>query len=152
MKEIICYTDGGCRGNGASNNIGSYAYYLNYKGHIKTFSEGFRNVTNNQMELLAAIKALKALKEPCKVRLHSDSAYVVNAVNEKWINGWKRSNWIRRSGNKEFELANKELWQELYECLQEHDVEFIKVKGHSDDELNNLVDKLLNEEMDKMEN
>lgn len=151
MKNITVYTDGGVRGNGKENNIGAYAYYLEWNGNVKTFSAGERNTTNNIMEIKAAVEALKALKEPCEVNIHSDSAYLVNAINMKWIDGWKRNGWRRKEKNKFVELKNKELWMELYELVRKHKTKFIKVKGHSDCELNNLVDKLLNDEMDKME-
>ncbi len=151
MKNIIVYTDGGVRGNGNENNIGAYAYYLEWNGKVKTFSAGERNTTNNIMEIKAAVEALKALKMPCEVHIHSDSAYLVNAINMKWIDGWKRNGWRRKEKNKFVELKNRELWMELYDLIHKHKVKFIKVKGHSDCELNNLVDQLLNEEMDKME-
>jgi len=151
MKEIIIYTDGGARNNGSENNIGAFAYYLNYNGYEKSFSKGYRNVTNNQMELLAVIESLKILNQKCSVKIHSDSAYIVNAIKNRWIDGWYKNNWRRRSGTKYEELKNADLWKELYTLINFHEVEFIKVKGHSDCEFNNYVDELLNKEMDKME-
>ena len=151
MKEVIIYTDGGSRGNGQENSIGAYAYHMTCGEHEKEFAEAFKNVTNNQMELSAAIEGLKALNQPCKVKLHSDSAYLVNAINQKWINGWEKNNWKRKVGKKFEELANKELWQELYRLINIHEVEFIKVKGHSNCELNNHVDALLNKAMDEFQ-
>ena len=91
------------------------------------------------MEITAVIEALKLLKFECNVKIFSDSAYVVNAFNEKWIYGWIKKNWI--NSNKE-PVKNKELWQELYGLTQRHNVEFIKVKGHSDNEYNNRCDEL----------
>lgn len=152
MKNVIIYTDGGVRGNGKEKNIGAYAYYLEWNGKTKMFSNAETNTTNNIMELKAAVEALKALKEPCNVKLYSDSAYLVNAINMKWIDGWKKNGWKRRERNKLVELKNDDIWKSLYELIHKHEVEFIKVKGHSDNNLNNLVDKLLNDEMDKFEN
>ncbi len=152
MKNVIIYTDGGVRGNGKEKNIGAYAYYLEWNGKTKMFSNAETNTTNNIMELKAAVEALKALKEPCNVKLYSDSAYLVNAINMKWIDGWKKNGWKRRERNKLVELKNDDIWKSLYELIHKHKVEFIKVKGHSDNNLNNLVDKLLNDEMDKFEN
>lgn len=149
--KVIAYTDGGCRGNHSETNIGAYAYYLECNNKFIHYSEGFKNTTNNKMELLAVIQCLKRLNRPCSVKVHSDSAYVVNAVKQNWILGWKKNGWKRKVNNKYEELKNDDLWKELYELLQIHNIEMIKVKGHSDCELNNFVDKLLNETMDKME-
>lgn len=153
MKEVIIYTDGGCRGNQSENNIGAYAYHLDYNGHTKDFAKAVKNTTNNIMELTAAIeslKALKALKQSCNVKLHSDSAYMVNAINQNWLKGWKKNGWRRKVGKKFQPLANCELWQELDRLINIHNVKFIKVKGHSDCELNNHVDMLLNDAMDQI--
>ena len=91
------------------------------------------------MELTAVVEALKLLKRPCKVNLHSDSAYVVNAFNHKWIYGWIKKNWKTADGSP---VKNKEIWQELYSLTKIHDVTFIKVKGHADNEFNNRCDEL----------
>ena len=151
MFDVIIYTDGGVRGNGSVNNIGAFAYYLQCNDRTKTYSEGHKNTTNQRIEVKAAIEALKALKFKCNAYIHSDSAYLVNAINNKWIDGWKANGWRRKVKNKFEELKNDDLWKELDEQLSRHNVTFIKVKGHSDCELNNLVDKLLNDEIDKME-
>ncbi len=138
----MIYTDGGCRGNDSSqDNIGAIGIVLLYKGKKKEYSEVFYNTTNNKMELTAVIKALQMLKEPCKVKLHSDSAYIVEAFNQGWVDTWKQNGW-RRPKNEE--LKNRELWQLLDILVKRHDVEFIKVKGHSDDVYNNRCDELLN--------
>lgn len=151
IKQVTIYTDGGCRNNHLSENIGAYAYYLECENHSKHYAKGHKNTTNNQMELLGAIEALKVLKFPCEVKLHSDSAYMVNAINQNWIHDWANNGWKRKQGNQLKELKNVELWKELYSLIHKHKVTFIKVKGHSNCELNNFVDKILNEEMDKME-
>jgi ribonuclease HI len=148
MKEIKIYTDGGCRGNDSeTDNIGAIGIVLIYeaKGHIKEYSEAFENTTNNKMELIAVIKALQMLKEPCKVTIYSDSAYVVNAFEKGWLMQWKKAGWYRPKGE---ELKNRELWQLLDILCARHDVTFEKVKGHSGDHYNERCDTLLNEAMD----
>ena len=136
MEEVIIYTDGACSGNPGPGGWGSI---LMYKDNKKEISGGKDNTTNNIMELTAVIEGLKLLKFPCKVKLYSDSAYVVNAFNQKWIYGWLKNGW--KNASKE-PVKNKELWQELYDLTKIHEVEFIKVKGHSDNEYNNRCDEL----------
>lgn len=147
-KEVIIYADGGCRGNGKEITLGGYGAILIYGDNIKEIKKGFKNTTNNIMELTAVIDALSMLKEPCNVKLHSDSAYVVNAFKQNWISNWIRNGF--RTANKE-PVKNRELWERLIELTKYHTVEFIKVKGHSDNELNNRVDRLANEAMDEIE-
>ncbi len=136
MEEVIIYTDGACSGNPGAGGWGSI---LMYKDTKKEISGGKENTTNNVMELTAVIEGIKLLKFPCKVKLYSDSAYVVNAFNQKWIYGWLKNGW--KNASKE-PVKNKELWQELYNLTKIHDVEFIKVKGHADNEFNNRCDEL----------
>lgn len=136
MEEVTIYTDGACSGNPGPGGWGSI---LMYKDNKKEISGGKQDTTNNVMELTAVIEGLKLLKFPCKVKLYSDSAYVVNAFNQKWIYGWLKNGW--KNASKE-PVKNKELWQELYDLIQKHDVEFIKVKGHADNEYNNRCDCL----------
>ena len=136
MEEVIIYTDGACSGNPGP---GGWGTILMYKDNKKEISGGMLDTTNNVMELTAVIEGLKLLKFPCKVKLYSDSAYVVNAFNEKWIYGWLKNGW--RNSSKE-PVKNKELWQELYDLTKVHEVEFIKVKGHADNEYNNRCDEL----------
>lgn len=136
MEEVIIYTDGACSGNPGPGGWGSI---LMYKDNKKEISGGKLDTTNNVMELTAVIEGLKLLKFPCKVKLYSDSAYVVNAFNEKWIYGWLKNGW--KNSSKE-PVKNKELWQELYDLTKVHEVEFIKVKGHADNEYNNRCDEL----------
>jgi ribonuclease HI len=149
MKNVIIYTDGACRGNGKENTIGAFGIVFMYNEIQKEVKQAFRNTTNNIMELSAVIQALSMLKEPCSVKLHSDSAYVINAINQKWINNWQRNGW--KSSNKE-PVKNRELWEKLIELIKYHKVEFIKVKGHSDNPYNNRCDKLANEAMDELLN
>ncbi len=139
MEEVIIYTDGACSGNPGPGGWGSI---LMYKGNTKEIAGGKKDTTNNVMELTAVIEALKLLKFKCKVKLYSDSAYVVNAFNQKWIYGWMKNGW--KNASKE-PVKNKELWEELYELTKVHDVTFIKVKGHSDNEYNNRCDEMARE-------
>jgi len=149
MKKIILYTDGGCRGNQNEHNIGAIGGILIYpeKNIKKEYNEGFKNTTNNKMELLAIIKGLSMLKEPCDIMVHTDSAYVVNAYHSHWIDNWKAKNWTR---GKAGPLKNAELWQELDQLVNKHQVTFVKVKGHANDALNNRADALVNEAMDAL--
>lgn len=136
MEEVTIYTDGACSGNPGP---GGWGAILMYKENKKEISGGKKDTTNNVMELTAVIEALKLLKYPCKVKLYSDSAYVVNAFLQNWVINWQRNNW--KTADKK-EVKNKELWQELVELTNIHDITFIKVKGHSDNEYNNRCDEL----------
>lgn len=136
MEEITIYTDGACSGNPGP---GGWGAILMMGGVRKEISGGSENTTNNIMELSAVIEALKLLKRPCKVNVFSDSAYVVNAFNQKWIYGWIKKNWRTAGGDP---VKNKELWQELYSLTKVHDVTFNKVKGHADNEFNNRCDEM----------
>lgn len=136
VKEVVVYTDGACSHNPGP---GGWAAVLIYNEYQKEISGGEKETTNNRMELTAVIKALEALKEPCRVKVHSDSAYIVNCFLQKWYVKWERNGWMT-SGKKPVE--NKDLWQRLLQLMKKHEVEFIKVKGHSDVELNNRCDEL----------
>lgn len=136
MKEVTIYTDGACSGNPGP---GGWGAVLMYGEHRKEISGGDAHTTNNRMELTGPIEALELLKQPCKVRLYSDSAYLVNAFNQHWIANWQRNGW-QTSQKKPVE--NKELWQRLLELCRAHEVEFIKVKGHADNAENNRCDEL----------
>ena len=136
MEKVTIYTDGACSGNPGP---GGWGAILMYQGNKKEISGGKKNTTNNEMELTAVIEALKMLKFPCQVDLYSDSAYVVNAFLQNWIGNWVKNNW--RTSSKE-PVKNQELWKELYKLTKIHQVKFIKVKGHSDNEFNNRCDEL----------
>lgn len=136
MKRVTLYTDGACSGN---PGIGGWGAILMYSGHEKTISGAVDNTTNNRMEITAVIEGLKCLKEPCQVDVYSDSAYTVNAFVRGWIFEWAHSNW-RKTDNKP--LLNADLWQQLYSLARVHKLNFIKVKGHADNEYNNFCDKL----------
>jgi len=136
MEEITIYTDGACSGNPGPGGWGSI---LMYKENKKEISGGEKNTTNNIMELTAVIEALKLVKFPCKISIYSDSAYVVNAFLQGWIYNWIKKGWKTADGSP---VKNKELWEELYNFTKIHDIKFIKVKGHSDNEFNNRCDEL----------
>ena len=143
MKIVDIYTDGACSGN---PGVGGYCAILIYNNVEKIISGYEENTTNNRMELLAVIKGLGGLKESCVVNLYSDSQYVVDAFNKGWINNWMTSNW-KTSDKKD--VKNVDLWQKLLELLEKHNVSFVKVKGHSDNEYNNRCDKIAVEEYKK---
>jgi len=143
VKEIEIYTDGACSFNPGP---GGWGAILIYNGVEKKISGGEQNTTNNRMELLAVINALLCLKEKCSVKIYSDSAYVVNAYLQKWVDNWKANGWKKQ--NKQ--VKNVELWQQLDNLVQSHQVEFIKVKGHSDNAYNNECDKMARAEVDKI--
>ena len=138
-EKVIIYTDGACSGNPGP---GGWGAILMYKGAKKEISGGMKETTNNIMEVTAVIEALKCLKVESDVQVYSDSAYTVNAFNQGWIYNWFKNGW--KTANKE-PVKNKELWQELYALTKKHKVEFIKVKGHSDNEFNNRCDEMARE-------
>ena len=135
MKQVTIYTDGACSGNPGP---GGWGAILSYNGHRMELSGGEPATTNNRMELLGVISALKALKEPCQVELYTDSQYVVNAMNQGWLRSWKAKGWKRKGG----ELKNIDLWQVLDGLLSTHQVTFHWVKGHAENEFNNRCDAL----------
>ena len=124
-KRVIIYTDGACTGNPGA---GGYGAVLIYNKHRKEISGGYRLTTNNRMEMMAAIAALGSLKEPCLVTLHSDSKYIVDAVTKGWAKKWQANGWKR---NKKELAKNPDLWQQLLDLCQRHQVEFVWVKGHA---------------------
>ena len=136
MKEIIIYTDGACSGNPGP---GGYGCVLRYNKSRKELSGGFRETTNNRMEIIAALKALESLKYPCKVKLYSDSKYLVNTITKGWARRWKAQNWMRTRTEK---AKNPDLWEKMLKLCSIHNVEFIWVKGHASNEENNRCDEL----------
>lgn len=143
MKQVEIYTDGACSGNPGSGGWGAILFYKNKRKEISGYNI---LTTNNKMELTAPIEALKLLKEPCEVKLYSDSAYLINAFNQGWIDKWIKNNF--KNSNKR-PVENQELWQELIYLNKIHKIEWIKVKGHSDNEFNNRCDELAREEISK---
>ena len=144
MKKVELYTDGACSGN---PGVGGWACILIYNGYKKMLSGGEKETTNNRMELMAVIRGLESLKQECIVDIYSDSAYVVNAIEKGWIDNWQKNGW--KTAKKD-EVLNKDLWQKLIELIKKHPSTFIKVKGHADNELNNLCDRMAVEEVNKI--
>lgn len=139
--KVTLYTDGACSGNPGTGGYGAILVHIDTDGnkHEKELSEGYKITTNNQMELLAVIVGLEALKKPCSVTVYSDSKYVVDAFNNKWIDGWIAKGW-RTAGKSP--VKNVELWQRLLKAKEQHNVEFIWVKGHAGHEYNERCDTL----------
>jgi len=138
MKRVIIHTDGACKGNPGP---GGYGAVLVCGKHRKEVSAGYRLTTNNRMELRAAIAALELLSEPCQVELHSDSKYLVQAINERWLDGWKRKNWLKSDRQP---VKNKDLWQLLLTAMVSHKIDWRWVKGHAGHAENERCDELAN--------
>lgn len=136
MKKVTLYTDGACSGN---PGVGGWGAVLIYKEVEKRMSGAEASTTNNRMELLAIIRGLEALNCPCEVTVYSDSAYAVNSFNMGWVYEWEKNGW-QKADNKP--VLNVDLWQRLLSLLKTHAVTFVKVKGHADNEYNNICDKL----------
>ncbi len=136
MKNVEIYTDGACSGNPGKGGWGAVLVYGERK---KELSAGAENTTNNRMELTAVIEALKALREPCRVTLTTDSKYVCDAINKNWLYSWKSNGW--KKADKKPAL-NVDLWEELLPLLEKHKVEFIWVKGHSGHPYNERCDEM----------
>ena len=140
--KVEIYTDGAARGNpDGPGGYGAVLRYTDSKGevHEKELSQGYIKTTNNRMELLAAIRGLEALKTPCDVDLYSDSKYLVDAFNQKWIEGWIAKGWKR---GKNEPVKNPDLWKALLKAMEPHKVNFIWVKGHNGHPLNERCDVL----------
>jgi ribonuclease HI len=136
MKTVAIFTDGACSGNPGP---GGWAAILQSGTMEKELSGAVPLTTNQRMELQAAIEGLKALKYSCRVELSSDSAYLINAFNQRWLNKWQVNGWLNSQGKP---VENRDLWQELLQLAGQHQVTWIKVKGHHDHELNNRCDQL----------
>ncbi|MDO4295276.1 MAG: ribonuclease HI [bacterium] len=140
--KVQIYTDGSARGN--PDGPGGYGVVLQYTDpagvlHERELSCGYKKTTNNRMELMAAIVGLEALNRPCEVELYSDSKYLVDAFNQKWIDGWLKKNWKR---GKNEPVKNVDLWKRLLEAKKAHRVQFIWVKGHDGHPQNERCDRL----------
>lgn len=140
--KVEIYTDGAARGN--PNGPGGYGVVLQYRDkngtlHERELSKGYKKTTNNRMEMMAAIAGLEALIRPCEVDLYSDSAYLINAFNKNWIDGWIKKNWKR---GKNEPVKNVDLWKRLLEAKKNHNVNFIWVKGHNGHPQNERCDYL----------
>ncbi|MBQ7255113.1 MAG: ribonuclease HI [Oscillospiraceae bacterium] len=136
MKTVTIYTDGACSGNPGP---GGWGAILEYAGHEKELSGGEKQTTNNRMELMGVISALKELKEPCEVELYSDSKYVMDALSLGWAKGWRARGW-KRADKKP--ALNPDLWAELLDLCETHTVHCHWVKGHAENEKNNRCDQL----------
>ena len=135
MKQVSIYTDGACSGNPGP---GGYGIILVYGEREKELSAGYRKTTYNRMELLAVIRALEALKEPCDVTLYSDSKYVIDAITQGWAVTWQKNGWKRKGGK----ALNPDLWEQLLRLSQIHSLSCVWVKGHAENERNNRCDQL----------
>ncbi|MDA8678411.1 ribonuclease HI [Luminiphilus sp.] len=140
MRSVRAYTDGACSGNPGP---GGWGVVLQFGDHERELKGGESDTTNNRMELTAAIEALKALKEPCHIALTTDSTYVKDGIT-KWLSNWKRNGW-KTAAKKP--VKNQDLWQQLEDCVAQHTVEWLWVKGHSGHPENERADTLANEGM-----
>lgn len=134
LPEVVIYTDGACQINPGP---GGWAALLRYGNHEKILTGSEARTTSNRMELTAALKALQALNQPCRVHLYTDSLYLKRGVTE-WLPGWRARQWRRRGG----ELANRDLWQALDAVIAQHQIRWHWVRGHAEDENNQRVDSL----------
>lgn len=144
MKTVTIYTDGACSCN---PGLGGWAAVLIYRSVRREISGGCTDTTNNRMEITAALMALRTLKEPCKVELYTDSAYLCNTFRENWIGNWVLNGW-KKSDRKPVE--NSDLWKQMLEFTSVHKVTWHKVKGHAENEFNNRCDELAREEIKKL--
>ena len=136
MKEVELFTDGACSGNPGP---GGWGAILRFGGREKELSGGEPQTTNNRMELTAAIEGLSALKEPCIVHLYSDSKYLIDAVNQGWLDKWRAKAW-KRQGNEP--VKNEDLWKRLCAAMEPHCTAFIWVRGHDGHPENERCDAL----------
>ena len=143
-KHVDIYTDGACSGNPGDGGWAAILFYRNFRREV---SGAERDTTNNRMELMAVIKGLGMLKEPCEVTVFSDSQYCVDAFLQGWVYGWQRNGWRTASRD---EVKNVDLWKELLSAMRPHKVTFVKVKGHADNEHNNRCDALAREAIKKL--
>ena len=140
--QVQIYTDGSARGNpDGPGGYGTVLHYTDVKGelHVREYSQGYVRTTNNRMELMAAIVGLEALNRPCEVELYSDSQYLVNAFNQRWIENWQNKNWKR---GKNEPVKNVDLWKRLLAAKAPHNVKFIWVRGHNGHPQNERCDAL----------
>ena len=136
MKTVTIYTDGACSGNPGP---GGWGAILEWNGMEKELSGGAAETTNNRMELTGVIEALRALKEPCAVELYTDSKYVFDAVDKRWVYGWRAKGWVKSDKKP---ALNVDLWEQLLPLLERHEVRWHWVKGHAENEKNNRCDRL----------
>ena len=143
MKKVTIYTDGACSGN---PGIGGWAAVLLYNGVKKEISGYDKSTTNNRMELFAVIQALRCLNQRCDVDICTDSQYISDAFNKDWLTLWQKNGW-KTAGRSE--VKNVDLWKALLYEVNKHKVQFVKVKGHADVELNERCDELARGEVER---
>jgi ribonuclease HI len=136
MKHVHIYTDGSSRGNPGP---GGYGAIVQYGEHTRELAQGFLETTNNRMEMLAAIAAIEILREPCRVTVHSDSRYLVDAQTKGWIESWKARDWKKKDKSA---VKNVDLWKRLEAAIGEHQVDWNWVRGHAGHEMNERCDEL----------
>ena len=139
--KVKIYTDGACANNPGACGYAIILMYTSKNNELisKEISKGFKLTTNNRMELMAVIDALNSLKVPCEIELYSDSKYVIDAINQKWLDSWQEKNWKLNTKNP---VKNIDLWKQLLIAQKPHDIKYIWVKGHNDNEFNEKCDKL----------
>jgi len=135
-QQVIIYSDGACEGNPGPGGIGVILIYTESR---REFSRGYRLTTNNRMEILAVITGLEAIKKSSKVTVYSDSKYVVDAVTLGWVQNWRSMDWIRKGGKR---VPNADLWKKLLALIEQHELNFVWVKGHAGDPENERADHL----------
>ncbi len=140
MFQVTLYTDGSSRGNPGPGGYGSVLQYTDRFGtlHQREFSRGYKNTTNNRMELMGVIAGLEALNKPCAVTVYSDSRYVVDAFSQHWVDSWIKKGWRRAGGP----VKNVDLWKRLLAAMKPHQVTFCWVKGHDGHPMNEKCDQL----------
>ena len=136
MKTVTLYTDGACSGNPGP---GGWGAILEFMGHEKELSGGEESTTNNRMELTAVIRGLQALKEPCIVELYSDSKYVIDGLQKGWAESWRRRGWVKSDKKP---ALNPDLWGQLLDLAEKHQLRYHWVKGHAENAKNNRCDEL----------
>ncbi len=141
MQKVTLFSDGSSRGNPGPGGFGTILQYIDSKGvlHEREYSRGYKETTNNRMELLGVITGLEALSKPCLVTVISDSKYVTDAFNKGWIYGWQKNGW--RNSQKEA-VKNTDLWKRLLAAAKSHEVEFVWVKGHNGHPENERCDNM----------
>ncbi|MBQ9536266.1 MAG: ribonuclease HI [Desulfovibrionaceae bacterium] len=138
LKDITIYTDGSCRGNPGRGGWAAVILDADSEKRIE-LSGGYKLTTNNRMEIMSIIKALDILNEPANIKLHSDSEYVCNAFNKRWLQSWQKNNWCK--ANKE-PVKNVDLWKLLLEKIHPHKIKFVWVRGHAGTQENERCDQL----------
>ena len=139
FPRVDLYTDGACRGNPGP---GGWGVILCFEGREKELAGGARNTTNNRMELTAVIRGLEALNKPCRVTVHTDSRYIVDAFEKGWLENWIARGWRRAAKGRGKPVLNVDLWQRLVELLEAHRFEFNWVRGHAGHPMNERADRL----------